>query len=180
MADYARWTSKLKALIKHFTYRLAQLQTGSLVSIVKDSKSISCRLAINANLDVEWNSLPVRRIATFKCFLSRSQLQGDECRGRLPIQSIKFIRIGQRTSAFKQARDISQYDSLSFSLVYGADFNTLDIISDNDDDFQNWMVTLQALVHGAADSQVRHSCIVTIVIISTTGADEGGDPRRID
>ena len=112
--------------------------------------------------------------------LTRPQLQGDECRGRLPIQSIKFIRIGQRTSAFKQVRDISQYDSLSFSLVYGADFTTLDIISDNDDDFQNWMVTLQALVHGAADSQASPARMHALRILLDIGAYEGWNSDCID
>lgn len=69
----------------------------------------------------------------------------------ISLSTVKFIRIGQSTAAFRKARGVSQYARLSFSLVYGECFETLDLIAHRAEDFDRWVEGLQSLVAGAAD-----------------------------
>ena len=70
---------------------------------------------------------------------------------KLELESVKFIRVGQCTASFRKARNVAQYERLSFSLIFGDTFSTLDLITQRDDDYERWVEGLQSLVVGAAD-----------------------------
>ena len=74
---------------------------------------------------------------------------------KLSLSAVKFIRIGQCTANFRKARNVAQYERLSLSLVYGNDFETLDLIAQREDDYERWVEGLQSLVVGAADRCVN-------------------------
>jgi hypothetical protein len=73
---------------------------------------------------------------------------------KLALASVKFIRVGQCTATFRKARNVAQYERLSFSLIYGDAFETLDLICQREDDYERWVEGLQMLVVGAADRLV--------------------------
>jgi len=88
--------------------------------------------------------------------------------GTIDLQRAKFIRIGQSTKAFRRAKNVRQFEKLSFSIVYRPDnpeedggmeemddgFETLDLICKSRDEYIVWITGLQTLVSGARDSQV--------------------------
>lgn len=66
----------------------------------------------------------------------------------MALNSVKFVRIGQSSATFRAAQNVKQFENRSFSLVYGDDFETLDLIAKKKD-FEVWIMGLSSLVSGA-------------------------------
>ena len=59
----------------------------------------------------------------------------------------------QMTAAFRLSKNVKQYESLSFSLVYVHSFESLDLIASRHEELEAWVVGLQRLVSGSHESQ---------------------------
>jgi len=57
-------------------------------------------------------------------------------------------------------------EHLSFSLVYGDDFETLDLIAENAEDYKTWTSGLQHLVTGFSDSLTMMQSGTTLKLVT--------------
>eukprot|EP00042_Codosiga_hollandica_P054789 m.750073 g.750073 ORF g.750073 m.750073 type:complete len:601 (-) comp58978_c1_seq22:766-2568(-) len=136
-ADAARWIAKLQALQRLAAEALVHLRNGAFMDLVTPRSVNTCKITLTASLDVVWIPLQLT--------------QGEQ--GRLPLSSVRFVRLGQQTQAFRLATDVDSESQRSFSLVHGDTFQTLDLIADSDEDFRVWVTTIRSLVTLAEECQ---------------------------
>jgi Ca2+-binding EF-hand superfamily protein len=68
-------------------------------------------------------------------------------RKSIPISQIREIRKGQKTDRFKKFSKIyGSRNKTSFSIIYGSEYASLDVIAGDDDEVRVWCVGLQHLI----------------------------------
>eukprot|EP00042_Codosiga_hollandica_P047410 m.513533 g.513533 ORF g.513533 m.513533 type:complete len:1874 (-) comp57442_c0_seq1:94-5715(-) len=159
--DLQRWVQKLNALVAQCEHRLLALRRGTFMHLVTPNETYSCRVILTPTLDVVW-----------------TPMSGETgTAGSLPLAAVKFMRIGQQTESFRQAQNVAGESQRSFSLVYGGDFRTLDLITDSDEDYRTWVTELRSLVTLAAECQERMMAGAMITIVAPS-AKKQADPQR--
>lgn len=132
-ADLELFVGSVEAMITKTTELLAYMRRGATMTKCRAKDQYQRRFYLSEDsLSIRWEP-------------------SKDAASRLPLASVKFIRLGQCTSAFRKSRNIAQLAHLSFSLVYGSESETLDLIAHRQEDYDRWVAGLQALVAGAAD-----------------------------
>ena len=131
--DIELLVSSVEAMMAHTRELLAYMQRGATMTKCRSKDQYQRRFYLTEDKEhIRWEP-------------------SKDASSKIPLTSVKFIRLGQRTAAFRKSRNIAQFAHLSFSLVYGNDFETLDLIAHRQEDYDRWIAGLQALVAGASD-----------------------------
>ena len=143
--DYERWTAYLRNIIRKSQSILQYMMKGATMTKCRPKMQYDRKFFLTEEHDLRW----------------------EPCKdptAKLKLSDVKFVKVGQLTPAFRRAKNVAQYESLSFSLVYGDDFDTLDLIAHNAQDFEIWVTGLSSLVSGAYDRLVcMYACVCVCV-----------------
>lgn len=151
--DYEVWTSTLGKIIQRSLSVLEYMHQGAWF--------IDCQP--ERNWDRKYFLSPDNKHI---CFMTDDNTAANVV---LDLSTVMFIRCGQDTSVFRQAHNVAQFEGLSFSLVYGADFETLNLIANKAQDYDLWMTGLEWLVSGSVNSQLILQKGISICKIHKSG-----------
>ena len=129
--DYKTWTTGLQHLVTGYSDSLSVMQSGSLLTLVTQKKK--------------------EKKLTFFLSSDLTYLRWDPTTKKIPetrilLADIKEVRRGQATPGFQGRPDLEYLVDLSFSVVYGEGYKTIDFIAESPSDYNDWITGLMFLV----------------------------------
>jgi hypothetical protein len=130
--DYEQWTNGLQGMILRATANLNRMKVGSDFVVVEEKAQFTTLLKLHDDLNsISW--------------------QHDGETKSMNLSEVKFVRCGQETPKFRRTKNISHQQNLSFSLIFGSESSTLDLIARNIEDHTYWITGLESLIKGTTD-----------------------------
>lgn len=129
--DYKTWTTGLQHLVTGYSDSLTVMQSGSLLTLVTQKKKEK-KLTFHLSSDLTY----LRWEPTTKKIPE----------SRILVADIKEVRRGQATPGFQGRPDLEYLVDLSFSIIYGESYKSLDFIAESPSDYSDWITGLMYLV----------------------------------